>query len=186
MGVNVIEFPLRTTLRVTSYLSFGCLVQVIGYEAVSWQIQGVQKVWGDPVRWWCWSPFEGPGTLGGLPPVEVPVSSDELMAAPVMMAASGSGTLAAQRRAAFWAVAGRLVPIAPGFELSPSVPVLVSHSGEGGLLYSEKRRIWVKGYISNEMGLLKVRNFMLQAGRGEVTCNRNSILYPLSQHWLWV
>ena len=48
---------------------------------------------------------------GELPPVEVPGSSDELVAAPVMMGASRLGT-AAQRRVAFSVMASRLAWIA--------------------------------------------------------------------------
>ena len=47
-----------------------------------------------------------------LSPVEVPGSSDELVAALVVMVASGVGTPAAQRRVAFSAMASRLVWIA--------------------------------------------------------------------------
>ena len=73
----------------------------------------VQKVWGDLVRWWCRSPHEGPGNQGSYPlPEEVPGSSDELVAAPVMMAASRLGTLAVWRRVAFLAMAGRLMRVA--------------------------------------------------------------------------
>ena len=64
---NLAEFPLRATLGDAPCLSFGCRVQVTGYKADGWQIQGVQKVWGDLVRWWCWSPHKGPGTLGAYP-----------------------------------------------------------------------------------------------------------------------
>ena len=48
------------------------------------------------------------GSWGVIPPVEVPGSSDEVAATPVMMAASELGTHAAQRRAAFSAMAYRL------------------------------------------------------------------------------
>ena len=57
-------------------------------------------------------PHRGPGTLWGYPPVEVPSFSDELVAALVMIAASGLGTTAAHRSMAFSLTAGRLVQIA--------------------------------------------------------------------------
>ena len=103
--VNFIEFPLRATL------SFECWVKVTSYEAVGWQSQGMEKVWGDLARWWCQSPHKGPGTLE-VPPVKVPGSSDELVTVPVMMAASRSGAPVAQRRMALSVTAGILVQIA--------------------------------------------------------------------------
>ena len=99
--VNFIEFPLRATLGVPPSLSLRCWVQVTSYDAVGQQIQGVQEVQGDPPRWWWQSSCKGPGTLGVTPPVEAPGSSDELVAAPVRMAASRLGTPTVWRRAAF-------------------------------------------------------------------------------------
>ena len=110
--VNFIELPLRATSAVTPHLCFRCWVQVTGHEAVSWQIQGMQKVQGDLARRWCQSPHEGPGTLGSYLPVEVPGSADELVAGRVMIVSSRAGTPAVWRRVAFSRMASRLALIA--------------------------------------------------------------------------
>ena len=67
-GVNYIELPLRATPGVIPCLCFRWWLQVTGHEAVSQQIQWVQNVWSDLMRWWCWSCHEGPGTLGSYSP----------------------------------------------------------------------------------------------------------------------
>ena len=136
-GANFIGLPLRATPRVTPHLCFRCWVQVTGHEAVSQLIWGVQKVWDDLVRWWYQSPYIGPGTLGNYPPIEVPGSSEELVAAPVMMATSGSGTPAAQSKVDFSVMASRQVQMAARIWTS----LLCLHYLlilEGGLSYSEK------------------------------------------------
>ena len=67
-GMNFIELSLWATPRVAHCLHFRCWLQSTGHKAVSQQLQEVQQVWGDPTRWWCWSPHEGPGTLGSCSP----------------------------------------------------------------------------------------------------------------------
>ena len=57
-------------------------------------------------------PHKGPETLGVILPVEVPGSTNELVASPVMMVASELGTPAAQRRVSFSLMASSLAWIA--------------------------------------------------------------------------
>ena len=84
-----------------------------------------------------------PGEL--FPPVEVPDSSDELVAAPVMMAASELGTFAAWRRAAFSTMVSRLTWIATRiWTFSSCVCFSFSFSRRRSFLFW-KRRIWERG-----------------------------------------
>ena len=151
--VNFIELPLKGTPRVTLHLHFRCWVQVTGHEAVSQQIQGMQKVWGDLARWWCQSPCKDPGTLGSYPPVEDLGSPDELVAVPVMMAASRARNPTAQRRAAFLETASRLVQIATRISTFSSCACTSFSFWRRRSFMFWKRGIWERGHISYKTGL---------------------------------
>ena len=109
--MNFIKLPTRVTPRVTPCL---CWVQVTGHKAVSWQIQGVQKVWDYLMRWWAPEPTQRSSDPGELLSLQWRFQV-QLVATPVMVAMSELGTPAAQRRAAFSAMAGRLVQMAAMF-----------------------------------------------------------------------
>ena len=133
---------------------------------------------------WGVTPHAGPGTLGSYPPMVVPGSSDEFVAAPVMMVAFRLGTPAAQRRVAFSVMASRLVVIATRiWTFSSCAHTSFSFWRRMSFVFW-KRRIQERGHISYKTGLLGVEKHMLYAGRGEVTYDRDSIFCFLSEHWL--
>ena len=66
LWVNFARLPPRAIGGVTLDLGIGCWVPVTACKAVSWQSQGVYKVRGDLVRWWC--PYADPGTWGSYSP----------------------------------------------------------------------------------------------------------------------
>ena len=183
VGVNFTRLSPGAIGGVALHLSIECWVPVTGCKAVGWQIQGCRKsgvIWqggsaGAPMIWGPW---------GVIPPVEFPGFPEELVVTPVMIVASCLGTPAAQRRAASFAMTGRLEWMATkiwAFSSCAHISFLFWRR-RSFLFWNHKE----KGYISQETGLLAGRKIHASGRRGEeVTYKHNGIFHLLSQHRFW-
>ena len=151
--VNFIELPLQAAPGVTTCLHFGCWVQVTSHEEVAWQIQGSGVIkWNEGAR----APAKVWGPWGVIPAVEIQGSSDELVAASLIMATSESGTPAVQRRAAFSATASRLAWMATrNWTFCSCASMSFSFLRRRSFMFW-KWRIQEKGHISYRIRLLGV------------------------------
>ena len=180
---NFNELPFWAAPGVAPCLHFRCWVQVTSHEAAGWQIQGMQKVRGDPVRWGCWSPCKDLGALGSY------YSSGEsrlLWWAGGCLSDDGNGNI--------W-IKNSCSPEEGGLLRYCQEADTEGHQGLNFLLLCShdllilneevlhvlKIRTWEKGHISNKIRLLGVLKLMLYVEKGEVTHNPNGVFH--SPEW---